>query len=131
MDLPSIMQRYGQELGIPTGIPSNAEGAYELPITDELSITVHAIPFGVELSCRLGEFSLERESKFLQELMVANLLGISTRGAVLGLAPDGKNITLQMEMTEELSYQRFMEGYEDFCNVAESWHGNVKGHVQA
>ena len=43
MDLSAIMQRYGQELGIPEGIPSNKEGSYELPITDELTIMVKSL----------------------------------------------------------------------------------------
>ena len=89
MDLKSIMQKYGQELGIPEGIPSNAEGAYELPITNELTIVVRQSP-NVEFFCNLGQFPIERESTFLQELMVADLFGISTRGGVLGLAADGK-----------------------------------------
>ena len=62
--------------------------------------------------------------------MVANLFGISTRGAVLGLAPDGKTVTLFHEILEDLAYQSFMEAFEDFCNVAESWHDNAKGIVR-
>ena len=131
MDLKSIMQRYGQELGIPEGIPSNTEGSFDLPITDELTIVARNVSPSIEFFCNLGEFSLEREGVFLQELMVANLFGISTRGAVLGLTPDGRMVTLSQELPEDLSYQNFMEGFEDFCNVAESWHNNAKGRVSA
>ena len=129
MDLQAIMQRYGQELGTPEGIPSNTEGSYELPITDELTIMARSLQPGIEFFCNLGQFSLERENQFLQDLMVANLFGISTRGSVLGLAPDGKTVILFHEILDDLPYQNFMEAFEDFCNVAETWHDSAKGII--
>jgi len=129
MDLKSIMQRYGQELGMPDGIPSNNDGAYELSITDELTVVARNLNPGIELFCNLGQFSLGKETKLLQELMAANLMGISTRGAVLGLAADGKTISLSQELSGDLPYQGFMEGFDDFCNVAEWWHNNTKDRV--
>ena len=131
MDLKSIMQRYGQELGIPEGIPSNAEGAYELPITNELTVVARNVGFVIEFFCNLGQFPLEKESILLQELLVADLFGISTRGGVLGLAADGKTITLHQELPEDLSYQNFLESFDDFCNVAESWQDSAKGRLAA
>ncbi len=127
MDLKAVMQKYGEELGIPTGIPSNGEGVYELPITDELTILARKTEAGSELFCNLGPFPMDREKEFLHELMTANLLGISTRGATLGLSAEGQQITLSQEWPEDLSYPYFLEGFEDFCDIAETWHNSAKG----
>ena len=126
MHLKEIMMKYGEELGIPEGIPSNRDGAYELPITDALTIFVRQIDQGTELRCNLGDLPLQREANLLYEFMGANLLGISTRGAVLGLSADSKQILLSLELPEEISHPSFMERFEDFCNVAETWFNAAK-----
>lgn len=130
MDLKSIMEKYGEQLGLPDGIPANTEGVYELPFSDEFSIQVRNNNPGIEFRASLGEFPLDKEDKFLPHMMMANLFGTGTRGATLGLAVDGKTIILLQDWPDDLSYQAFQEGLEDFFNVAESWYNEAKGRIK-
>ncbi len=60
--------------------------------------------------------------------MEANLFGIGTRGAAIGLNEDGNVLTLSLELDYNSSYQEFKEKLEDFISVMDFWRKEALEH---
>lgn len=68
----------------------------------------------------------ERQNALIERLMEANLFGIETRGAAIGMEMDGEMITLSLQMPKELDYNAFKEGIENFANIVSYWKEEIK-----
>lgn len=81
---------------------------------------------GVQIWCELCQTPKNNQEEAFTEFSYANLLGLGTRGNVLGLTKDSKFLTLSRDLEEDLPYLPFRDLVEDFANTAIFWHEEAK-----
>lgn len=104
-----------------TPIKEEAPGIFMLPIEEDVSIKIEALPEGFSLFCILGDCPKDNLEIFLTEVMNANLFGHITRNSVLGLTDDGNRVTLSRIIDYNIDYKGFNELLQDFYNIALFW----------
>lgn len=108
------------ELG-ETTLSSGVPGIYTLPLEDGITINMTDIPNGYIFKCNVGPFPKTKEELFVVQAMLGNLFGQGTKGAVLGLNPDGTILTLTLVVDYPVEYKEFRESLEDFINTMDFW----------
>jgi len=117
--IPKLIQDL--ELG-KTNLSSLNPGVYTFPLEDGLSIDMSDIPNdGFMLKCNVAPFPKVKEELFVTQAMMGNLFGQGTRGAILGLNPDGTILTLTLIVDYPADYKDFRNSLEDFINVMDFW----------
>jgi hypothetical protein len=102
-------------------------GTYVMPLGEGLAITISTLPYtGFMLSSTLGPFPEKNDEQFFETLLRANLFGDGTRGAVLGLNPEGTKVILTRIIEYRIDYNEFRDIIEDFINVADLWRDEAK-----
>ncbi len=119
--LEKYMDVLGKELEVDESMATQVPGVYTLPIAENLSVTLTDAPPNIRLSCILGPAKKQNEEAFYTRLMLGNLFGQGTKGAILGLNNDGTLLTLTQSMDYNVSYKEFKEILEDFINSIEYW----------
>lgn len=102
-------------------IREEAPGIFSLPIEEDVSIKIEALPTGFSLFCDTGNCPQENVELFLTEIMNANLFGQVTRNCVLGLNSDGNRLTVCRSIDYNIDYKEFSELLQDFYNTALFW----------
>lgn len=106
-----------------TGVP----GIYALPIDRGVAINITEVPNGVMLTCNFALYPIAQQETFATTALLGNLFGQGTRGAVLGLTPDGKTLTLTQVIEYHIEYRNFKEILEDFINMVDFWRDEAQG----
>jgi hypothetical protein len=60
--------------------------------------------------------------------MEANLFGMGTRGAAIGLNKEENLLTLSLELDYNSSYKDFKEKLEDFVSILDYWRKEALKH---
>lgn len=123
--LDGFMQKLMQELEIEGSLATEVPGVYAFPVDEEKSVMIGEIPHGFTLRCDLLEFKSDKEEELYTQMLFANLFGMGTDGAVLGLGPEGKKLTLSREIDYDIEFQEFRDILEDFLNTVELWEQEV------
>ncbi len=126
MLLDAYMRELTKELELDFSLKTDIPGVYRIPLDNELLIHVTEIPRGFALTCVIGEAPSEGADAYYESIMLANLLGEGTEGAVLGLDEGGKMLLLAREVYEEMDYRRFSEIIEDFINALDYWYTETR-----
>ena len=120
--LASLMEKLTQELELDKSLATEVPGTYAFPLDQGLTVTIFEIPRGFLLKCPVGPAPKVQEELFLTQAMLANLFGQGTRGAVLGLSPEGTILTLSQVVDYTVDYKEFKDIVEDFINSVDFWH---------
>ncbi|MDF2549010.1 MAG: sycE-A [Chlamydiales bacterium] len=112
------MTQLGKEAGMDAPFLQEANGAYLMAIDDERGLRLEE-GMGIHFFCRLRPLP-EKEERVLSEMMLANLMGQGTQGAVLGLSEDGQDIYLR-DLKALSDYAQFMEAFRTFLQVIDFW----------
>lgn len=102
-------------------LSSSNPGAYVFPLEEGLSITMTDLPNGFLLKAHVAPYPKVKEELFATQVMLANLFGQGTKGAILGLSLDGTFLTLTLIVDYPVEYKEFKESLEDFINVIDFW----------
>lgn len=124
--LDSFIRQLEKDLEI--SFPSSSPGSYVMPISQDLSIEITSLPQGFQCACVIGECPKQKEEIFLEKVLHANLFGLHTKDAVIGLNED-QNLTLLRSVENAGDYREFKDILEDFVNTAVFWHDEAKGFV--
>jgi hypothetical protein len=119
--LEKLIGQLGQELAMEDLITSPAARHYLLLFDDEIKVEAIELEKTYLLKGVIGECPKQNLEAFLLKTMEANLFGMGTRGAAIGLNEDGKVLTLSLELDYNSSYKDFKEKLEDFINVIDFW----------
>lgn len=120
MPLTSLLVPLCKELEIP--MPEmDVKGQYRLTFDEEQTLVLYDLNPGVVLYTELAKCPLSDQENFFTDAMLANLFGQGTNRAVLGLTPDGKSLTLSLEIDYNIEYKDFRDLLEDFLNAADVW----------
>ena len=121
MNLAQLVEQLNQELQPPAPLTPDPKGVYNLPFNETLSVAIVDNNPGVQLTCQVAPCPKNEEEALFQEMMLGNLFGQGTQGAVLGLSQDGKALTLSLEIDYNPDYKDFRDLLEDFLNTADFW----------
>ncbi len=126
--LEKLIGQLGQELAIEKQITSTEEHHYHLPLDEDIEVEAIEFEKSFLLKGIIGERPKQNAESFLLKAMEANLFGIGTRGAAIGLNEDGKLLTLSLELDYNSSYKDFKEKLEDFISVMDYWRKEALNH---
>lgn len=121
--LPRLMEQLNKELELSPALAPDAKGRYQMPFSEGLSVIIADLTPGpgIGLYCEVAKSPTKGEEALFQEMMLANLFGQGTQGAVLGTTSDGKTLTLSLEIDYNIEYKDFRDLLEDFLNAADFW----------
>lgn len=103
-------------------LTSDTPGVYILPLDETIAIHMTDLPDnGFMLKCNVAPYPKEKEEIFVTQAMLANLFGQGTRDAVLGLNPEGTQVTLTYIFDFHAEYKDFKDTLEDFINTIDFW----------
>lgn len=123
--LENLMQEFSRELGVGNNLASGTPGVYKLPLEDEVSITISALPPGFILSCPFAPCPKNNREFFFSQALLADLFGQGTHGAVIGISEEGNNLTLSKVIDYNINYKEFRDTIEDFINIVDYWRGEA------
>lgn len=118
----------GKELEIDSDFSTEVPGVYIFPIEDDVVVTLTEQAPGYKMTstlCACPKMNLET---FYSQMMLANLFGQGTKGAVLGLNSEGNMLTLSKTIEYNPDYKIFKETLEDFINVVDFWREEAVNH---
>lgn len=117
------------ETDLDTKLPSTSPGKYTVPINDDIKAELFELPQGICLSCTFLEAPKFREEHLYERLLNANLFGLLTKGAVIGINEQQKLIITRM-VDHSVMFKEFKENLEDFLNIAEYWNIEIINYVK-
>ncbi len=117
-----------KELEIDTDLATANPGVYSWPINEQVNVTLTSYPFGFSLSCPIDTNQRKEEELFFTQVMLGNLFGQGTEGAVLGLNEEGNLLTLTQTIDYTIDYKEFKDILEDFINTVEYWKDESKNY---
>jgi len=132
MKLEPFIEKLTEELEIEGSLASEIPGVFALPLEEGLMVNITSLdPVGVSFRCNFIPFPEKGNEELFQEALRANLFGQGTRGAVIGVNEEKKQLTLIHEIPYIIDYQQFRDTLEDFINTVDFWreesHNYIKG----
>lgn len=101
---------------------------YTLKFTETELVTVTSLETGVHFFSTIAPLVSGKKEDFFIYLMKANYLGTGTGGAVIGLDPDEKTLTLSYPIHYEVNYRIFYDKLEDFLNYLSFWKYEIQNY---
>jgi hypothetical protein len=117
--LEKFLKPLSQELGIKDYAPTD-QNQYELAFIQG-NVTISQLEQKILLKGIIGECPKVDSESFILKIMEANLFGIGTRGAAIGLKENENLLTLSLALDYNSSYKEFKEKLEDFISVMTYW----------
>jgi hypothetical protein len=120
--LINFMKKLAEELTLGELLSSEIEGGgYLIPLEKDLTIRVSESSFGIYFSCEIALLPKAKRETFYGRLLLANLFGQGTNGAVLGLNEDGNKVLLTHLLELDADYQSLHDALEDMINTVDYW----------
>jgi len=126
--LKTLIDQLGSELSMEDLITSTEDHHYHLPFDSDIEVEAIELEKGYLFKGIIGECPQKNAEAFLLKTMEANLFGLGTRGAAIGLDETGKILTLSLELDYNSSFKDFKEKLEDFISVIEFWRTEALKH---
>lgn len=126
--LETLIQQLGQELQMEEFIISTSPGNYQLSFENNITVDLSTLEQSYILKSTIGPCPKQNLEAFFTKALEANLFGRGTRGASIGLSPDGNLLTLSLELDYNSGYRDFKEKLEDFVNVIDFWREEALKH---
>jgi hypothetical protein len=121
MMLENYIAQLVKELELEGPLPNQVPGIYTFPLEENLNVLISNHPPGFALSCNIAPLPGRPTEEFLTRLMLGNLFGQGTKGAVLGINEDGSLLTLTQTIDYNVEYKEFRDILEDFTNSVDLW----------
>lgn len=114
------LEKLAKEWEIKRGFNTSTPGVHEIPLEEDLYITLTAIDDGFNLYASLGPCNVDKKGEFYYKLLASSNLGESTRGALFSL-DEKDNLVLSQWVRNAPQYRDFYETLEDFIDVVDTW----------
>ncbi len=124
--LEPFIQKLTQEMELEGSLATQVAGVFALPLEENVAVTIIDRPPGFALSCSLCQPPTKNEEAYLTRLMLGNLFGQGTKGAILGLNSDGNLLTLSQTIDYTINYKEFKDILEDFVNSVDFWRDEMQ-----
>lgn len=122
MKLQDLVQELEKEWGLEKPLPQEIPGVYTIPLDEGLNFVASSLPEGgLRLSSSLAPAPQRNMEEAYQSLLLSNLFGQGTKGALLGLNDTGTLLTLSREIEYDVDLKEFSNIVEDFINTIDFW----------
>lgn len=122
MQLKELIKGLEKEWDLDVPLPLEVPGVYTIPLDAGLNFTIASLPEGgFRLSSTLAPAPQINLETAYQALLLANLFGQGTKGAILGLNDAGTLLTLSREIEYDVNLNDFNNIVEDFINSMDFW----------
>lgn len=122
-----FIEQLCRELELPA-IDSKSKGVYVLPLEEDLSITISEANAVINFHSNIAALPSQGQDEFLEKMLLGNLFGQATYGAVLGLDEEGNSLLLQRTVDYPVEFRQFRDILEDFINAADFWRQEASPH---
>ena len=120
--LEDFIEKLSREMELEEPLKAQVPGIFVLPLDEGLNITITSTPsHSLAFSCTVGVCPNTGKEAFYTRLLLANLFGQGTKGAVLALDLEAGQVTLTQNFDYHLEYKDFRDAIEDFINAADLW----------
>ena len=126
--LAKLIDQIGRDLFMEDLITSTENHQYLLPFDNNIEVKAIQLEKNYLLKGIIEKCPKNNTEAFLLRTMEANLFGIGTRGAVIGLNEEGNLLTLSLELDYNSSFKDFKEKLEDFISVIDFWKKEASKH---
>ncbi len=127
--LDRLIKQMEQQEGLPP-IPAGKKGEYNLPIEEEISVRLYTNQAGgISMVSEIDASQTAKKGEFFTHLLGADLFFQGTSDAVIGLDKTGKNIVISRHFADNITYNQFLDVFEDFVNTVTLWKDETKNFV--
>lgn len=127
--IEKFLKELQNEMELEAPFPKESPGTWSIGMDDNLKVILTELsPEGFDLRCDVGPYPTKDEPEFLDQMLVSNLFGQGTEGAVLGVDEEKKKVVLVRDIQRDVDYQEFKDILEDFLNAVDIWHEEVLKH---
>lgn len=127
-----MLERYidtlTKELELEVSLATQVPGVYNFPLDEDISILITEKAPGFNLHCDLYATPSHQNEEFFGRLLLGNLFGQGTKGAVLALNDDGTKVILNQDVSHHVEYKEFKDILEDFVNTVDYWRMEAKSY---
>ncbi len=116
------MKKLQEEMELKHPFPNSTPGTFTIPLEEDFVVFVSVNqPEGFTITCNVAKCPEGQQEQFLTELLLSNLFGQGTHGAILGIKEDQNMISLEQQIETDVEYEEFSEILQDFLNTADFW----------
>ncbi len=126
--LDKLINQLIKELSMEEFVTSPENQHYILPFEENLEVEAIELDHYFVLKGKISPSPETNVEAFFLKVMEANLFGIGTRGAAIGLNEDGKLLTLSQQLDYNTPFKEFKEKLEDFVSVMDFWRKEALKH---
>lgn len=119
--LEQMIKELSEEMALASPPALSDERRYTLTFDPDIDVSFSEVDRTIVCRCLLGAVPQEGAEPFLLRVMEANLFGMGTRGGVIGLDKEGKQLTFSCQINSGLRYDRFKVLLTDFVSAAAFW----------
>jgi hypothetical protein len=124
--LEKFLKELQAEMELEEPFPKEGPGVWNIFLNDDLKVSItELVPEGFDLRSTIGDYPNKNEGELLDRMMISNLFGQGTEGAVLAVDEESKKLVLFRDVSRTVNYQEFKEILEDFLNTADIWHEEI------
>ena len=121
----SLIAELSKELEMDDFISFSQPNRYSLTFEDDIKIDILKFESNYLFKGIISSFPQSNEEAFVLRLMEANLFGIGTKNATIGLNQENL-LTLTLEVDYNRRYLDFKNKLEEFVNVIDFWRTEAK-----
>lgn len=125
--IEKLVKQLARELDMEEIITSTGNRQFTLPFIDDIQVEVIETEQSLFFKGTIGPCPKVKPEPLIQRIMEANLFGIGTRNASIGLIQDENVLTLSQELDYNSSYKDFKDKLEDFVTVIDFWRKEIVG----
>lgn len=119
--LENYIKEIAKELELERPLTTEVPGVFVFPLNEEIRIFISNTPQGIYFESGFAIDPLSKQEELFTQLLLANLFGQGTRGAIMGISEDGKKVKISKLLFENVDYKSFTEALEDFINLIDFW----------
>lgn len=122
MELAKLIQELQKEWELTQPLRQDVPSVYTVPLDEGLSFTITGYgQGGVCLQSTIAKAPDKNLEEAYTQLLLGNLFGQGTKGALLGLNENGTQLTLSRTIGYDIDFQEFKDSVEDFINAIDFW----------
>jgi hypothetical protein len=122
MQIENLIKEMEKDYELKNGFVQPEPGVWIIPVDQGIDIQIQRLTQGFLLKAKVGEVPKEKEEDLYHQMLMANLFGQGTRGAVLALEDEGGYLTLSRAIDYDINYKDFKDLVDDFINSVDFWH---------
>lgn len=120
--LDQYMEKLSRDMELEGPLKAQIPNVYTIPLEEGFKVTIAETSADhLTLSSTIGTCPTMGKEAFFTQLLLANLLGQGTRGAVLGMDIEANEVTVTQNIDYHVEYKDFRDIVEDFVNIADFW----------